>query len=343
MNRFTLEQVQTSERFYKIPKALFEFEKYLNMKIEAKMAYAILKDRFELSIKNGWTDKENHVFLIYTNTDLVELLGFSEPKVIRIKKELEDYGLLEQVRQGLNKPNLLYLGNVEIENVQTVSLHEESTSIKKTASEPLVSTELTNLKFQNLQNLSSRTNNSLVQDLTNFKSSDTEKSDTDKSEINDDEEEHAHVSENVLAQNSNRSVASKSTKNKTNELLDQRAATLQIGKIIESNPAIRPMSVAMFDELIVNNTPQALQVIDALDKAFWRIKAAGDQGNESVLLQRKLWGNDRAETEILRVATQSQVKYMADHLVDFQWYGQYFSRGLFSRIETALGADSMAM
>ncbi len=51
MERVSRDQVETNERFYKIPKALFENEFYAEMKLETKMAYAILRDRFLLSIK----------------------------------------------------------------------------------------------------------------------------------------------------------------------------------------------------------------------------------------------------------------------------------------------------
>ncbi|VIU02434.1 replication initiator protein [Streptococcus pneumoniae] len=45
MKRITASQYQTSERYYKLPKLLFESERYKNMKLEVKVAYSILKDR----------------------------------------------------------------------------------------------------------------------------------------------------------------------------------------------------------------------------------------------------------------------------------------------------------
>ncbi len=44
MKRITANQYQTSERYYKLPKILFEDEKYMDMKLEVKVAYSILKD-----------------------------------------------------------------------------------------------------------------------------------------------------------------------------------------------------------------------------------------------------------------------------------------------------------
>ena len=50
MKRITANQYQTSERYYKLPKILFESERYKDMKLEVKVAYAVLKDRLELSL-----------------------------------------------------------------------------------------------------------------------------------------------------------------------------------------------------------------------------------------------------------------------------------------------------
>ena len=50
MKRITANQYQTSERYYKLPKLLFESERYKDMKLEVKVAYAVLKDRLELSL-----------------------------------------------------------------------------------------------------------------------------------------------------------------------------------------------------------------------------------------------------------------------------------------------------
>ena len=52
MKRITANQYQTSERYYKLPKILFEDEKYMDMKLEVKVAYSILKDRLELSLNH---------------------------------------------------------------------------------------------------------------------------------------------------------------------------------------------------------------------------------------------------------------------------------------------------
>ncbi|ORI90982.1 Replication initiator protein A [Leuconostoc mesenteroides subsp. mesenteroides] len=146
MERVSRNQVETNERFYKIPKALFENEFYADMKLETKMAYAILHDRFLLSIKNNWIDKNGDVYLIYKNSDLQTILSVGEKKVISLKKELADFGLLEEERQGLNKPNRLYVGNINVdfEVIHRVSPLGDKELSKRQSSETNLSETETN-------------------------------------------------------------------------------------------------------------------------------------------------------------------------------------------------------
>ncbi|MDT3918772.1 replication initiator protein A, partial [Staphylococcus saprophyticus] len=89
-----------------------------------KIMYALLKDRFELSIQNEWVDKNNNIYFIFSNKHLCEYLGYAEQKIIKLKKELVNFNLLTQERVGLNKPNRLYLlkPNYDIEASRTKEL-----------------------------------------------------------------------------------------------------------------------------------------------------------------------------------------------------------------------------
>ncbi|MGY3701283.1 replication initiator protein A [Leuconostoc gelidum] len=61
MVRVSRNQVETNERFYKISKALFENKFYAAMKPETKIAYAILRDCFLISIRNNCIDRNGDV------------------------------------------------------------------------------------------------------------------------------------------------------------------------------------------------------------------------------------------------------------------------------------------
>ena len=124
--------------FFKFPKPFIYDEKYKTLSNNAKMLYMLLFDRLELSLKNGWHDKEGNVFQYYTNEQLmIDLNCNSNNTIIKIKKELKDAGLMTEVRQGMKLPNRIYLdalnGSVEstFQEVQKVHLG----SVENTLSE----------------------------------------------------------------------------------------------------------------------------------------------------------------------------------------------------------------
>ena len=81
----------------------------------------LLFGRLELSIKNGWHDRDGNVFQYYTNEQLMVDLNSSEKTIIKFKKELKDVGLLKEVRQGNNLPNRIYISAVDGTVNSTVS------------------------------------------------------------------------------------------------------------------------------------------------------------------------------------------------------------------------------
>ncbi|WP_273710768.1 replication initiator protein A [Leuconostoc mesenteroides] len=103
------------ETFYQLPKVLFTNPLYKGISNDAKVAYALLKDRFNYSIRNNWVDENDNIYFIFTNDELMSLLSSGNQKVIKIKKELDSVGLLLQKRMGVNKPNHLYLLRPEVE------------------------------------------------------------------------------------------------------------------------------------------------------------------------------------------------------------------------------------
>ena len=62
---------QTGElfSFYRIPKALFQEQRFQSLSTDAKTLYGILLDRMSLSAKNGWLDEQGRVFIIFTIED----------------------------------------------------------------------------------------------------------------------------------------------------------------------------------------------------------------------------------------------------------------------------------
>lgn len=94
--------------FYQVPKVLFT-KKYENMTNNARILYAILRDRIDLSLKNNWFDEDGNVFILYSRDSLEKDAKLSQRTIIRIMKELNDLELIKEKRQGVNKPNIIYV------------------------------------------------------------------------------------------------------------------------------------------------------------------------------------------------------------------------------------------
>jgi hypothetical protein len=109
--------------FYRIPKALFSDPAFSGVSCEAKVLYGLMLDRMSLSVKNGWMDSENRVFIYFTLEDAMESLGCGHDKGVKLMAELDaakGIGLIERVKQGLGKPCKIYVKNfIRTAEVQT--------------------------------------------------------------------------------------------------------------------------------------------------------------------------------------------------------------------------------
>ena len=102
--------------FYRIPKALFQEQRFQNLSTDAKILYGILLDRMSLSVKNEWFDKQGRVFIIFTIEDVKRALCCADNKATRLLRELEKFGLIERKRRGQGKPCLVYVKNFSSES-----------------------------------------------------------------------------------------------------------------------------------------------------------------------------------------------------------------------------------
>lgn len=98
--------------YYRIPKMLITDKQFRGISMEAKLLYGILLDRVSLSLKNGWVDENNHVYIIFTIEQIMQEMNCGNKKAVSLLSELEKkIHLVEKKRQGLGKPNLLYVKN----------------------------------------------------------------------------------------------------------------------------------------------------------------------------------------------------------------------------------------
>ena len=113
--------------FYQFPQWLLKEEPYKNLGDKAKLMYMLLFDRRTLSIKNKWYDDNGQIYMYFTNKQFMEELSCSEPAIIKAKKELTKFGLLKEVRQGINKPNRLYINGTKESSVQELNFLKSGT------------------------------------------------------------------------------------------------------------------------------------------------------------------------------------------------------------------------
>ena len=105
--------------FYRVPRLLIKDERFKGLSSDAKLLYGLMLDRMALSMKNGWLDDENRAYIIYTIENIREDLGCSKEKAVKVLAELDagkGIGLIEKIRRGLGKPDIIYVKNFVIQD-----------------------------------------------------------------------------------------------------------------------------------------------------------------------------------------------------------------------------------
>ena len=95
--------------FIRIPQLLLTEERFDNLSCEAMVLYGLLLNRMCLSAENGWFDDEGRVFVYWKVDDAAKKIKCHPKKAGKVFKELEEFELIERKRQGLTKPNLIYV------------------------------------------------------------------------------------------------------------------------------------------------------------------------------------------------------------------------------------------
>lgn len=171
--------------FFKIPKILYTDSIFKTLSSDAKVLYAILLDRMSLSMKNGWLDEENKVFIIFTIDEIEETMNIGRNKAINIMKEIEDFGLIEKKRRGLGKPNIIYVKSFLVETKEENRTAEEETSEDRSL----------NVKFQevskaNLQKFEKQTSRNLENKPQEVSKTNCNKTNTNKTEYSNTDFNH---------------------------------------------------------------------------------------------------------------------------------------------------------
>ncbi len=107
-NTIYIHQPEKAFSFTRLPNFLFEAPTFQPLSNEAKVLYAFVLRRAELSRKNGWADEYGRVYLYYPICEVVALLRCGRQKAVNTLRELQYAGLVEIQKQGCGKPNRIY-------------------------------------------------------------------------------------------------------------------------------------------------------------------------------------------------------------------------------------------
>ena len=125
-NTIYIHQPEKAVSFTRLPNFLFEAPTFTPLSNEAKVLYAFILRRTDLSRKNGWADEYGRIYLYYPINEVVELLHCGRiflyypicevvdllhcgrQKAVNTLRELQYAGLVEIQKQGCGKPNRIF-------------------------------------------------------------------------------------------------------------------------------------------------------------------------------------------------------------------------------------------
>ena len=98
--------------FFRIPKILMTEPYFKDISTDAKLLYGMMLDRMSLSIKNGWMDENERVYIYFTVEEVCEQFCCHTGKAVKMFNELETengIGLIQRMKQGQGKPARIYV------------------------------------------------------------------------------------------------------------------------------------------------------------------------------------------------------------------------------------------
>lgn len=146
--------------FYRVPKLLFQLDKFIELSTDAKVMYGLLLDRVGISSSNGWTDEDGRVYIIFTIEEASKMLRCSQKKAVRVFKELCDLGLVEKKRQGLGKPSLIYVKNFldEESKIQFLNCKNDNSGQVKSTIQEVSKVQGNNINTNNTEYINNNSN-----------------------------------------------------------------------------------------------------------------------------------------------------------------------------------------
>ena len=126
---YTLNDITNHEEFYKLPRELVKHDKFGELSSNAKILYALMRDRLTLSIKNNWTIgivPYIHYSIDETKSDL----NVARATAVKAKKELLEIGLIE-TRKVFNGSDVIFVNKITDILEKMKSSKTEPTEVQK--------------------------------------------------------------------------------------------------------------------------------------------------------------------------------------------------------------------
>ena len=152
--------------FYRVPRLLIKDGRFKGLSSDAKLLYGLMLDRMALSMKNGWLDDKNRAYIHYTMDSIMEDLGCAREKCAKVLAELKGIGLIEKKRQGLGKPDIIY-----VKNFTTIEAECEPSYVEENSVDSDHSPEVRESNFKKYENQTSGNTETELQEVgkSNFK------------------------------------------------------------------------------------------------------------------------------------------------------------------------------
>ena len=196
----TFGQSESTQAFAKLPKVFFDekapqYPQYKHLTAQHILAYTLMRDRLQLSITKQMKDENGTPFIYYDLENIASAVRCRAKKAGKLVDELDKAGLIHKVRQGLGKPNLIYVYDVL----------QASPSNRQFQTSPADSPDPSNGQFKTRPTDSSRSVERTVQDPSNGQSNKTDKNNTEISKT-DNSNTDSNDTEISKTDNSNYSV-----------------------------------------------------------------------------------------------------------------------------------------
>ena len=145
--------------FIKVPKLLVHDKAFIGLSVDAKMLYGLLLDRMSLSMKNGWLDEENRVYIIYQIKDIMSDMNMARATAVKYLQELVDFGLVEKRKEvwGFQTYYMLkvFLWKKKAQNkkklwVEGIQIHQKHRIIHRSST--IILQEVQKLKLRKFRN-----------------------------------------------------------------------------------------------------------------------------------------------------------------------------------------------